>query len=83
MSGSVNHLYIVASNAASALVSAPEAASSKLYAIRDFFADDCEALTVTQVPDTELVSIDDETPERLAASSIAARGVGIVATSEH
>lgn len=80
----MNHLFAVKNNCASALVSAPDAASAKLLAIRDFFADAGEALTVRQIPDAQQVSIDDDgSCECATAGSIAARETGVVATTEH
>ena len=81
----MNHLFVVENNCARALVSAPYAASAKLLAIRDFFADAGEALTVRQIPDAQQVSIDDDdgSCECATAGSIAARETGVIATTEH
>ena len=83
MSEAMSHLFKVASDCAEALVSAPDADTAKDYAVRGFFEDD-EALTATQVPDDQVITIeDDEGDECVAAGVLAAREAGIIATTEH
>lgn len=77
------HLFTVASDCASALVSAPDAATAKAYAVRGFF-DDNEELTATPVPDDKMITIeDDEGEECVSAGELALREEGIIATTEH